>query len=751
MRLTLLSVRLLAGLICFSGCHGPDQTSRSSPVVPAPAATATATAESQPTRERVGEPHGNLVLISGPTGVKGERDGKGSASQFNEPGNVAIDVNGNLYVLDEGNAAVRKVLPDGTVTTLATLADFPRANLTGYPNGIAADRKGNVFVSDATSNVIWKIAPDGAASVYAGKRGGAKYKDGPVAVALFSTPSGLLVDSADTLYVADAGNNAVRRITSDGMVTTPVGGEAGFADGPVSSAKIEGPWGLAIDKGGNLYIAECATVDDEGKAEPGCAIRKVGIDGKVNTLGENAYNENRHVGVHRESPLITLDSPSSIAVDGKGLLYYLWDGNIARLATTAPAVREEDEGLRLVSGRETAGCDSFSSIAIDQRDDIYGSSTAEGCILEVTAQNRKLRVIAGGPDNSRIPADVDARSQQMEPIAVKTDPSGNLFVEFGGNRTIRKVSADGQISERLNRVVDDGTAKRFPIPPGPVDLAGQRLFRAGDLSREFGLDITSFYGLPPDGSFSINPSNGAFAVDVHQDLYLVARCADSRKVCVVKVTADGKPSIVAADLKDPVDLTADALGNVYVYTIGANFNAGSDPRQISDRMDHVFRIAPDGGASPFADIEMRDFPPDKTGYKLPHRETGFLVSSSGDLYVADQSRVRRIGRDGSAVEMAGSAAEMGYVDGESRSARFNGINGIVRSETGSIYLSESGNNAVRELSTDGTVATLVNETGKGRLHYDPETFGPLSKVLGLALLPTGQLVILNRLTLLRSE
>jgi sugar lactone lactonase YvrE len=737
---------MLASLICVSGCLGADDTSHGTAVVLASGPAPTATAQSKPTQHVPGEPHGNLALVTGPTGVKGLRDGKGSASQFNEPGNVAIDVNGNLYVLDEGNSAVRKVTPNGTVTTLATIVGFTQSNLSEYPNGIAVDRKGNVFVSDATNDLVWKITPDGSPRVYAGTGGVAKHKDGPAGGALFSSPSGLLVDGADMLYVADAGNNAVRKITPDGIVTTPIGGKAGFADGPIATARFAGPWGLAMDKDGNLYVAETTGVEDEGRGEYACAIRKVGVDGKVSTLGENAYNEVRHTGNHRRFPSITLHSPSSIAADGSGFVYYLWDGNISRLATTPPAIKEEVELLHLVTDRQSAGCQGFSSIAIDALDDIYGSSGPEGCIIKVSQRSLKLSVIAGGPDNSRIPVDVDEWSQQLEPRAVKTDPSGNLFVEFDGKRTIRKVSPDGQISERLNRVVDDGSVKQFPVPPGPVDAAGRRLFRATDLSRALGVDI-DFSGQPPDGSFSINPHNGAFAVDAQQNLYLVAWCSKTRSVCAVKVSPEGKASVLVGAYKAPVDLTVDALGNVYVYDIGANTNSISNPKLLSGRVDHIVKIAPDGTSNQFADVTMDA---DKNG-RIMHRETGFLVSSSGDIYLADESTVRRIDGDGTVVVLAGSGTEMGYVDGQSSTARFNGINGIARSESGSIFVSESGNNAVRELSTDGTVTTLVNGKGEGRVHYDPATIGPLSDVRGLALLPNGQLVILNRLTVLRTE
>ncbi|HEX8954958.1 MAG TPA: hypothetical protein VF798_01715 [Burkholderiaceae bacterium] len=132
------------------------------------------------------------------------------------------------------------------------------------PYGLASDAAGNFYVSDGgDNNLIRKIAPDGAVSTLAGGKEG--YADGKGHWAAFNTPSGLAIDAKGNLYVADTGNNAIRKIDPLGQVTTIAGdGQAGMRDGSAAQARFNGPLGLDIDKAGNIYVAD--TYNDAVKA-----------------------------------------------------------------------------------------------------------------------------------------------------------------------------------------------------------------------------------------------------------------------------------------------------------------------------------------------------------------------------------------------------------------------------------------------------------------------------------------------------
>ncbi|MBD8528923.1 MULTISPECIES: gluconolaconase [unclassified Massilia] len=186
---------------------------------------------------------------------EGFADGAGAAAAFHTPSALASDRFGNLYVADTGNHAIRKIAPDGSVTTLAGDGQPGDADGQGRaarfhaPVGVAVDARGNVYVADTYNDRIRRIAPDGVVTTLAGgaRPGNA---DGPGAAAAFDTPSAIAVDKDGTLYVADTGNNAIRRIGADGIVSTLVAPLAGERQ-PL----LRRPTGLALTHDGYLYIA----------------------------------------------------------------------------------------------------------------------------------------------------------------------------------------------------------------------------------------------------------------------------------------------------------------------------------------------------------------------------------------------------------------------------------------------------------------------------------------------------------------
>ena len=249
-------------------------------------------------------------------------DGPGITAQFNKPGNVALDGAGNLYVLDQCDTVVRKVAPNGAVTTLAKLPDVKFDIDLEERAGIAVDKGGAVYVSEPGHDRIVKISPTGSVSVYAGSQAGRR--DGPASSALFANPLGLALDKAGNLYVADSGNSAIRRITPEGVVTTIAGGPRGLVDGPTGKARFDTPVSLAIDKAGNIYVAEFPEVDNEGRTDQASTLRRIGVDGHVTTLHENPYSPARENRVKPASTSVNwpdIDTDTSVALDSQGLLY----------------------------------------------------------------------------------------------------------------------------------------------------------------------------------------------------------------------------------------------------------------------------------------------------------------------------------------------------------------------------------------------------------------------------------------------
>ena len=203
-----------------------------------------------------------------------------TTSSFNVPSGVAVDGAGNVYVADTENELIRKISPTGVVSNLAGSGQVGSANGTGMtasfsePLGVAVDGAGNVYVADAGNNLIREISPTGVVTTLAGN-GQQGSTNGMGTAASFNFPSGVAVDGAGNIYVADFGNCLVRKINSLGEVTTLAGNDqVGSTNGTGAAASFNLPMDVALDGAGNVYVT------DYGNN----LIRKISPSGVVTTL-----------------------------------------------------------------------------------------------------------------------------------------------------------------------------------------------------------------------------------------------------------------------------------------------------------------------------------------------------------------------------------------------------------------------------------------------------------------------------------
>jgi sugar lactone lactonase YvrE len=209
--------------------------------------------------------------------------GDGSPATLSDPFGVAVGEDGTVYFSDAGERnLIRNISPEGIITTLAGGSEGfsdgtgPQASF-NTPSGLAIDQDGNLFVADTGNNRIRKITPEGIVTTVAGD-GTAGYADGPAAQARFNGPIGVACDKQGSLYVADSYNDRIRRISSDGQVTTTAGaGQPGYTDGPAASAFFDTPGGVAVANDGSLIVA------DTGNRQ----LRKITADGNVTTIPAN--------------------------------------------------------------------------------------------------------------------------------------------------------------------------------------------------------------------------------------------------------------------------------------------------------------------------------------------------------------------------------------------------------------------------------------------------------------------------------
>ena len=212
-------------------------------------------------------PDGMVTTIAGAL-TPGNREHPQDSTRLDNPRGILIDHQGNLIVTDWAKDIIRKITPDGKMTTIAGTGEpgaqdgIGRAASFYLPEGIAMDSKGNLFIADTYNNMIRKMDPQGNVTTFAGKpapkgkRNRGK-KDGKGPAASFSHPSGIGIDNNDIIYVGDDDNHKIRRITPDGMVTTIAGtGHRGADNGIATKASFYRPTGLAVDKKGNVFIAD---------------------------------------------------------------------------------------------------------------------------------------------------------------------------------------------------------------------------------------------------------------------------------------------------------------------------------------------------------------------------------------------------------------------------------------------------------------------------------------------------------------
>jgi hypothetical protein len=239
---------------------------------------------------------GMVTTVAGTAGVSGSADGQGTNASFNNPIGIAIDQSNNLYVADFMNSTIRKITPGGMVSTFAGLAgnngsvDANGASARFYfPIGVAVAPNGNIYVSDSVNETIRAITPNGDVTTLAGLARGYGYADGTGNTARFHNPMGMAADASNNVYVADEVNEVVRKVTPAGVVTTLAGfpGSSGAADGTGNAARFYSLNSVAVDSNGNVYVADTSNQ----------AIRKITPNGVVTTLAGQSGNPGSADGV----------------------------------------------------------------------------------------------------------------------------------------------------------------------------------------------------------------------------------------------------------------------------------------------------------------------------------------------------------------------------------------------------------------------------------------------------------------------
>jgi len=632
-----------------------------------------------------------------------------------------VDASGNVYFASVHS--VFKVDRQGTLNRIAGIGRYgysgdggPAVNAQlAFPDGVAVDPAGNVYVTDRAAHVVREISTGGVISTYAGKgTSGFSGDGGPAIDAQFNGPTGLALDSAGNLYVADTGNSCVRMISTGGTIATVAGNNAldYYGDGgPATQAALNQPEGVAADLAGNLYIAD--TFNN--------VIRIVAPGGTIATFAGTGFPGS--AGDNGPAASATLFLPTDVAVDGSGALYIadlgavrirkVVQGIISSVAGNLTAFQFPQDGAVALTTRiggptgvavDSAGAFYFAAGSIGSGS---GLTTGDFKIWKVTPDDL-FSTVAGDGDNSFSGDGGPAAQAQIDtPAGMALDSAGNLyFADAVGNR-VRKISTDGTITT----VAGTGVAG-FGGELGPAIAAL--------LNQPMGVAVS------PDGHLFI---------------------ADTGNNRIREVLSDGTIGTFAGngnaglygDGGDPLDA---AIHAPQAIAFDSSFNL-----YIADTLDHRVRRIDNSTNTIHTVVGMgQGFAGDggPATNALLNLPTSLALASAGNLYIADQAngRIRKVSTNGIISTIAGTATVFTGDGGPAINALVSNPRGVAVDGAGNVYISESGENRIRKVTPDGTIVTIA---GNGNCCYSndggPAINAPLNLPWGLAVDSTGRIFV----------
>ncbi|MBW3672328.1 MAG: hypothetical protein KY432_11735, partial [Acidobacteria bacterium] len=617
-------------------------------------------------------PEGVVTTVAGLAGMRGSEDGIGGTARFQFIRGIAVDGSGNMYVSDQNNL-IRKVTPAGVVTTLAGMAGvYGSDDGTGTeasfssPTYLAVDGAGNIWVPDYSNHTIRRITPDGVVTTVAGLAGTAGSVDGSGSEARFRNPAAIAIDAEGNLYVSDTYNHTIRKMTPDGVVTTFAGeaGLSGSTDGSGTAAHFNRPRGLSIGSDGTIRVADTANH----------TVRLITPEGLVSTLAGSA---GQHGAVDGVGDAARFEGPEAVTVDGSGNVYVTdrYNDSIRRitpdgLVTTLagrPAIRGDSDG----SG-ESARFSYTRSVAVDGNGNVYVADSSNHTIRAISPAG-EVSTFAGQSGVSGSDDGIGSAARFSAPNGVATDAAGNVYVADTGNNTVRRITAAGTVSTIAGTAGATGSAD----------------------------------GTGGDARFS-----GPAAVTVDGDLNVYV--ADLRNHTIRKISAAGVVTTLAG--------LAGASGSTDGAAAEARFNRpsgvavdGAGTVFVADSRNHLIRAISSGGevstvagqagiAGPFSD---------GTGSEATFNSpAGVAVDGSGNILVADKLNyaIRHITPPGVVTTVAGLGFRPGHVDGTGVAARFDDPSAVAVDSSGTIYVADSLNYAVRKLEAAPPDRAAVDET-----------------------------------------
>jgi sugar lactone lactonase YvrE len=634
-----------------------------------------------------------------PSSVEGTR----SAARFKKPTGVAVDANGVLYIADTENHTIRKITTTGVVTTLAGNAGTAgstdgtdNAARFNNPFAVAVDSAGNVYVADYGNDTVRKITSAGVVTTLAGTANSPGSVNATGSAARFNCPSGIAVDANGNVYVADYGNHTIRKITSAGAVTTLAGtaNSPGSTDGTGGAARFKNPNGVAVDTSGNIYVADMSNH----------VIRKITKAGVVTTLAGTAASLGSANGTGTEA---RFNYPTGVSVDRSGNVFVAdWNNSTVRKINLEGLVTTLAGTVASIGSADGTGSAARfykpSGVAADGFGNVFIADAQNSTVRKINSRG-VVTTLAGTAGAVAAKDGIGGAARFNTPSGVALDSAGNVYVADAHNSTIRKVASSGEVTT----------------------LAGA----AGSVGSADGTSSTARFNYPI--GVALDSSGNLYVAD--REAHTIRKISSAGVVTTLAGKAgslgivDGTGS--AARFNYPSGVAVDNNGNVYV----------------ADKDNHTIRkITSSGVVTTLAGLACAPDAADRTRSAARfNKPSGVAVDGNGNLYVADTGNqtIRKITSNGVVTTLAGTAGSRGSTDGTGSAARFDGPTSIAVDARGDVYVADANNKTIRKITSGGVVTTLAGAVGSTNATDGTGSAAHFNRPVAVAVTPSGQLVV----------
>ena len=625
-------------------------------------------------------------------------------------------------------------LPNNIITTVAggnLFNNQPATNtILNSPEGVAKDSAGNLFIADYGNHVIRKVDTNGVSTIVAGTGSGSFSGDGGAATnaGLFE-PVAVIVDAAGNLFISDSANNRIRKVDTNGIITT-VAGNSMFPplgslgdNGAATNAGINSPSGLCLDKIGNLFIAD--SQDNR--------IREVGTNGIITTVAGGGAN----LGDGGQAIHASLAAPFGVFMDSSNNLFIADSSNhrirkvnssgiISTVAGTGTAGFSGDGGLAT-----SAKLNDPVAVTMDAARNLFIADFGNHCVRVINSNNIITTVAGNSTNGYSGDGGLATNANLSGPASVAVDSLGNLFVADHRNNSIRQIGTNGIIATVAGGILNDGdfaTNATLNVVYGTAfDSVGNLYIADFNNNRIRKIDtngvITTvagngIYDYAGDGGAATNASFKnpiSIALDAWGNLFI----ADQNNFRIRKVDTYGIITTVAgtgsigfsgdsgaatnAKLSSIAGVAVDTLGNCFISDSSNNRIRKIDTNGVISTVVGTGSLgfSGDGGAATNATI------------KLPQAVT---FDFAGNLFIADffNQRIRKVDTSGIINTVAGNGSQAYSGDGGvATNASLNVPYAVAVDSTGNIFIADTQNNRVRKVNTNGIITTVAGNGIQG--------------------------------------